>query len=214
MALFDVDNTLVFGEKATEFYRYYSRILEKTLADNLGVELAEGERIANEHRVKFNGRGEMSFQTYNISLDAWYDAIASLEPRDFLETIATTDRVIQFLKDKKIIVGAITDGPRTQVDRILSAAGVDKSNFDFIIGWDRGKQMPKYGSSDIYEKVCLENNIAKDNTVMIGDSLGSDVLPALKAGLKAIHISDNPNINDKYLTLKSIEQLLNLKEII
>lgn len=214
MVLFDVDNTLVFGEKATAFYRYYSRILEKTLADSLGVELSEGERIANEHRVKFKGRGEMAFQTCNISLDIWYDAIASLEPKDFLESIPATDQVIQLLKEKKMIIGAITDGPQTQVGRILSAAGVNKSNFDFIIGWDRGKQMPKYGLPDIYEKVCLKNNIAKENTVMIGDSLGSDVLPALKAGLKAIYISDNQNTCDNYLTLKSIEQLLNLKEII
>ena len=52
MILFDVDNTLVYGRKASLFYRRYAHIIEKSLAEALGVELLEGKKIAREHRAK------------------------------------------------------------------------------------------------------------------------------------------------------------------
>lgn len=215
MILFDIDNTLVYGEKASIFYRHYSRILEKTLAQSLGVDLKEGIRIANEHRKIFNGQGEKAFETYTIPMETWYDALCLLDPDRFLEPLPSADKLLRQLKEQKIIVGAITDGPRAQVERILSAVKINIGNIDFIIGWERGKIMPKYGSSAIFEKVCAEKGIPRIKTVMVGDSLGSDVLPALLVGLKAIYISDSKDESEKrYITLKNIEPLINFKIIL
>ena len=101
------------------------------------------------------------------------------------------------------------------MDRIFAATGIDASLFDFTIGWERGSAMPKYGSGRIYEEACLRHGVAKERAVMVGDSLYTDVLPAIGAGLKAVHISDaNEAAGGDFITLKNIESLPNVKIII
>jgi FMN phosphatase YigB (HAD superfamily) len=215
MALFDIDNTLVYGKKASIFYGHYARILEKSLAEALGIELLEGIKIAGEHRAKYDGMGEKAFQTYNLGMDILYDALIKLDPEKYLEALPVTDKVIKSLKAEDIIIGAITDGPRELVNKIFAAADIDISLFNFIIGWERGSPMPKYGSGHIYENVCMKNAITKERAVMVGDSLYSDVLPALRVGLKAIYISDEEGTKTKgYFTLKNIEPLIDLEAIV
>lgn len=211
MILFDIDNTLVYGRKAAAFYRQYSRVLEKTLAAALDIELAEAVAIANEYRAKYNGRGELAFQEYGIGLEIWHDAVCALDPAMYIEPMPVTNKIIKNLKNKKFVLGAITDGPRPQVGRIFQAATIDRNDFDFVIGWERSGRMPKYGSSEIFKNVCTEREIAPNETIMIGDSLSSDVLPALEAGLKAIHIGGQPTPGEqKFLILENIEAVTDI----
>ncbi len=91
---------------------------------------------------------------------------------------------------------------------------IDASQFDFIIGWERGLQMPKSGSGLIYEKISKQHKVPKEFVVMTGDSLFDDILPAVSVGLRAIHISNEKAMNAKdYLTLKNIRPLTNLKKL-
>ncbi|MEF3691604.1 MAG: hypothetical protein V3574_00930 [Candidatus Moraniibacteriota bacterium] len=62
MILFAIDNTLVYGEKALAFYRFYSRVLEKTLSETLGLSLKEGIKIANDHRAIYSRHGEFQIK--------------------------------------------------------------------------------------------------------------------------------------------------------
>jgi FMN phosphatase YigB (HAD superfamily) len=214
MALFDVDKTLVYGKKATAFYRNYSRLLEESFAETLGVELFEGKKIVDLHRVKYHGAGEKAFETYRLSMEVWYDALLALDPKKYLEPLLAPNKVLGAMKREGIILGAITDGPRPLVDKIFNAAGIDASQFDFIIGWERGLQMPKSGSGAIYEKISKQYRMPKEFIVMTGDSLLDDILPAVSVGLRAIHISNEKAVNAKdYLTLKNIRPLTNLKKL-
>ena len=211
MVLFDIDNTLIYGEKATIFYTEYARLLERTLAHTLKIELMHGIEIANEHRVKFNGCGERSFETYGIDDRVWYDALTTLNPEDYLEPLPITNTILHALKKRNVIIGAITDGPRTQVERIYHAANIDASAFQFIIGWQRGSPRPKNGKTNIFKEVCANNHVSPFTTMMIGDSLETDIIPALRAGLQAIHISHHPPQTDtEYKRIPSIESLIPL----
>jgi FMN phosphatase YigB (HAD superfamily) len=214
MALFDVDKTLVYGKKAMAFYENYSRLLEESFAETLGVELFEGKKIVDQHRAKHYGAGEKAFETYQLGMEVWYDALLKLDPKKYLEPLPVPNKVLAAMKREGIILGAITDGPRPLVDKIFNAAGIDASQFDFIIGWERGLQMPKSGSGAIYEKVSKQYKVPKEFVVMTGDSLLDDILPAVGVGLRAIHISSEKALDAKeYLTLKNIRPLANFKKV-
>ncbi len=214
MSLFDVDKTLVYGKKAMAFYKNYSRLLEESFAETLGVELFEGKKIVDLHRAKHHGAGEKAFETYHLSMEIWYDALLKLDPKKYLEPLPVPNKVLGAIKREGILLGAITDGPRPLVDKIFNAAGIDASQFDFIIGWERGFQMPKSGSGAIYEKISKQHKVPKEFIVMTGDSLFDDILPAVSVGLRAIHISNEKAMDAKdYLTLKNIRPLTNLKKL-
>ena len=39
LLLFDIDNTIVYGEQASKYYRQYTSLLEKTLSVCIGISL-------------------------------------------------------------------------------------------------------------------------------------------------------------------------------
>ncbi|MBT5337980.1 HAD family hydrolase [Candidatus Falkowbacteria bacterium] len=208
LILFDVDLTLIYGEKANLLYKEYSKILENTLAKCLQVSQSEGKQIADQHREMYNGQGEKAFLTQGIGIDKWYDALIDLAPEKYLEPLPKTMEVLQALKEKGLLVGVITDGPRKLAEKILFATKINSDLFDLFYAWEKNEAMPKGGLSDIYKKVCSDFKLEPHEVMMVGDSLGSDVLPAIATGLRAVHITDmENNHNNKYITLKNIEEL-------
>jgi len=215
MILFDIDNTLVFGTKASSFYLSYSRVLERTLSESLNIDLKEGKKIADEHRKNFDGHGEIAFITYGLGMEKWYETILSLDPQKNLDPMPAASNVLKFFKKRDMIIGAITDGPALQAGRILKATKIERDLLNFCIGWEKGQPMPKDGSEKIYQKLCQDFNISPSQAVMVGDSLRTDILPAIKAGLKAVHISDKKITGkNKWTTIENIQLLTNLKKII
>ena len=213
MILFDIDNTLVYGSNAQLFYREYSRLLEETIARELTISKKEAVQIANDHRARFNGCGEKAFETHHIPEHVWYDALCTLNPEAYLKPLPRTNELLRFLNKRNMIVGAITDGPEAQIDRICRAAHIDTSLFAFLIGWKRGKQKPKNGSSTIFTTLCSERSISETKTIMVGDSLHTDIFPSLQAGLSAIHInSPRPSSTEPtaYKQASSIESIIPL----
>ena len=210
--LFDIDNTLIFGERAEKFYREYSRVLEQALAKELGISFEEGKIIADDHRKRFNGQGEKSFETMKIGIEKWYDAILSLNPQDYLDVMPQINEILRTLRSRGIIVGAITDGPTLQAKRILSVTQIEEDLFDIFIGWERGERMPKGGSVQIFESLISQLGFAANQMVMVGDSLGADILPAIEVGLNAIHINPSAQSikNEKWETIESINSLLKI----
>ena len=211
LIIFDIDNTLAYGDKAKEFYAQYSRCLERTLAKELKITVPEAKNIADSYRQKYNGHGEKSFDALGIGIDVWFEAIFTLDPKDYLEKMEYTAKLLDSLRQSGYILGAITDGPRLQASRILKSISVAEDSFDFIIGWEKRGNMPKYGSKKIYEEICKKYSVKPNEVVMIGDSLETDILPAKEVGLDVIFISDSDN--NQYKKVKNIEELYrNLRE--
>lgn len=206
LIIFDVDNTLVYGEDSLRYYQQYSPLLERTLSEHLNISIAEAKVIADGHRREFNGRGEKSFETHGGDLSKWYDAICTLDPDYSLKAVEGSQEILNILKNKGYELGAITDGPTKQSLRILRAAQVDPSIFTFFIGWERGGSMPKGGKSDIFKKVARDHQLNEEEILMVGDSLETDIVPASQCGVNTIYISDQRH--DQYITIKSIKNLL------
>ncbi len=206
MILFDIDNTLIYGGDTLRYYYQYPRLLEKTLSIALDVPLARAVEIANDHRARYNGSGEKSFETYNIADVIWYDAICTLDPNVGISEMIQTQAVLNTLKSQGYILGAITDGPTAQAHKLLKAAGIDESLFSLFVGWDRGGTMPKGGRQDIYKKILSEYDYDASEILMVGDSLFADIMPAHACGLEVVHIC--PTADSGYPTTASIEELL------
>jgi FMN phosphatase YigB (HAD superfamily) len=206
IVIFDIDNTLSYGVKAREFYCQYSRHLEKVLAKSLKVSVVKAKQIADDYRSRYNGHGERSFEGLGIGMDVWFEGILLLNPKDYLEPLNYSNQLLKTLKDLGFIVGAITDGPRIQASRILETIQTDESFFDFIIGWEKGKKMPKYGSRQIYEEICEKYSVKPNEVVMVGDSLETDILPAKEVGLEVIHITSS-EAGGQFKRINNIEEL-------
>jgi len=204
LLLFDIDNTLVFGAKAEVYYKQYSLTLEKALAQSLNIDIAQATEIANYHRLKYHGRGEKAFETYNLDMAIWHESIRTIDTK-MLEPMASVQKLLTSLKNDGYILGAITDSPVLQAEKILKRVGIDKNIFTTFIGWENGRPMPKGGSSEIYKKLLLEYKINPNEAFMIGDSLETDIIPADSCGMKVLHISQTNKSG--YPTIDSVELL-------
>lgn len=206
LLLFDIDNTLVFGEQATKYYKQYSVLLEKTLSICLRIPLKEAREKADEHRRLFNGRGEKAFETYSADYSVWHSMICTtLDPSIHIRPLPKVQQLLLKLKNSNYILGAITDGPTLQARKILKAAEIDKGLFSIFIGWEAKGKMPKGGLRDVYEKVISDFKLNPSEILMVGDSIDSDIIPAYACGLNVLYISDK--VNKKFPTVKSIEML-------
>ncbi len=210
LILFDIDNTLVYGEAASQYYQQYPPLLEKTLASCLGISAGEAKRIADKHRKIFNGRGEKAFEVYGIGLPEWYEAICSLDPRAFIGEMPQVQSLLHSLKELGYELGAITDGPIEQAVRILSCAGINEGVFSLFIGWTRGGMMPKGGEKQIFKKIIAEKKLKPEEILMVGDSVNTDILPARQCGMNVLHVGGNGT--SKFFSIPSVEELLKYLE--
>jgi FMN phosphatase YigB (HAD superfamily) len=210
LILFDIDNTLVFGEPAMNFYSQYSRTLERTLAKLLKTDEVEAKRIADDFRARFNGHGEIAYIELLGDISPWYKAIRTVKPRKYLPKFAEVNKLLGKLRRKGYLLGAITDGPTIQGESILRSAGISKQHFNLFMGWESNAAQPKGGKSDVYTRVAALYNLDPENIVMVGDTLRLDVLPAIEANLNAIHISDIETPDAKWLTVKNVLELNNI----
>ena len=85
----------------------------------------------------------------------------------------------------------------------LENAGILKY-FSRVSGGDERELKPSIKAFDIVDK--------KEECVMIGDSLNKDILPALEAGMQAIHLTKNNTRKD--LRYRQIRKLEDLKEML
>ncbi len=205
LIIFDIDNTLVYGNMALRYYQQYPLLLEKTLSQNLEIPLSEAKSIANSHRSQFNGRGEKSFETHGIDMNEWYDAICTLNPDLYIPEMMESHKVLSLLQSKDYMLGAITDGPTKQSLKILQSAKIDPKAFTFLIGWERGESMPKGGNSDVFSKVAAEYQLNPEEILMVGDSLETDIHPASRCGMNTVYISETTH--EQFTTVTSIESL-------
>jgi FMN phosphatase YigB (HAD superfamily) len=205
LIIFDIDNTLVYGPCVYQYYAQYPSLLEKTLADYLGITLDEAKHIADNHRQRFNGRGERAFETYSSDGTHWYNAICTLDPVPYIPSMHDAQEVLNNLRDKGYTLGAITDGPTKQSHKILNAACIDVSMFDFLIGWERGSLVPKGGRSDIFTSVMHERGLDASEILMVGDSLETDIIPAYRVGMRVAYIAQDTHKD--FPTIQSIAEL-------
>jgi putative hydrolase of the HAD superfamily len=109
----------------------------------------------------------------------------------------------------KVRLVMITKGDLLNQEQKLARSGLGEK-FDAI-------EIVSEKNADTYRRIAKRHSIAVDDAVMIGNSLKSDVLPALEAGLWGIHIPDlipwaheraePPADSPRYVKLGSISEV-------
>jgi len=211
VCIFDIDYTLVNGPEAKAYYALYSKLIEKILAQKLQLPLSQAKRLVDDFRLTNNGRGELILEKYNLQW-TWYDGILSLDPTRYLKKIPSTVRTLSALKTRGVKLVAVTDAPLGQVEKLFGAIGVNSALFEFVIGWEKGQEKPKNGRPEIFSRICKLLNSDPQKTIMVGDSLSVDVIPAIKAKLIGVLISQKEfNIDQPYYCIPTLEKLLTVK---
>ncbi len=211
LILFDLDRTLSFGEEAEAFYGQYSVALERTLAGCLRVSQEKAKEIADYFRAKFNGRGEIAFDALGIGLEPWYAALCELNPNGYLRSLPETQKTLNHLKKKGVGLGLITDGPTASAKLILKEIGVNQSDFDLFLSWERGSRPPKGGSSRVYIETVRKFNLEPPRVLMVGDSAETDIIPAREAGLETLQVvGAKVYPTPLWPTIPSIEKLVEI----
>jgi len=111
--------------------------------------------------------------------------------------------------DGKYRLVMITKGDLLNQEQKLARSGLG-DHFDAI-------EIVSEKDADTYRRIAKRHSIAVDDAVMIGNSLKSDVLPALEAGLWGIHIpyhiiwaherAEPPADSPRYAKLATIKEV-------
>ena len=110
----------------------------------------------------------------------------------------------------------ISKGDLVEQGRKLEKSGL-KSYFDAI-------EIVSHKDKTVYEELLKRNRVDRNEFVMVGNSLKSDILPALEAGAYAVYIpyditwvhemADEPDDNGRYFKVDKFADLPELLKII
>ena len=185
---FDADDTLWHCEdKFVEAHNELNKLFPGRSRSELTAAISEIE-LKN---IELYGFGVKSFtlsliETYlKLSITTHSDDIRqlidigksmSLAPVFLLEGV---ERTLKLLSDKYYLI-LITKGELIDQERKISKSQLSKY-FDII-------EIVSKKNSETYLKILNRHAIAKQNFIMIGNSIRSDIQPVLNIGSRAIHI--------------------------
>ncbi|SJZ42066.1 mutator mutT protein/haloacid dehalogenase superfamily, subfamily IA, variant 3 with third motif having DD or ED/haloacid dehalogenase superfamily, subfamily IA, variant 1 with third motif having Dx(3-4)D or Dx(3-4)E [Pilibacter termitis] len=221
--IFDWDNTLFdykgYWEKAhRQKYNDFRKINEITSYENfmriykendekLWIKVSNGEMTLDELRLR---RMLMTMAKLKISMteeeavlffdDVFKRLLNSIQPqKDLLKRLQT-------MKDKKIFI--LTNGTIEEQNEKLSRTGF-LNQFPTYISEDIGFEKPNLTA---FEYVIKKNNLSPLESVMIGDSLTNDILPAKKLGMRTVLVGGQSN-KEADFSFESVTSFLDYIEV-
>jgi 2-haloalkanoic acid dehalogenase type II len=118
-----------------------------------------------------------------------------------------TIEALQDLKNKGIKIAIVSNTPKLSVDGVLEKFGLDKLFDAVCFSYDVGYLKT---DTELFDSTLQKLGVAKDEAVMVGDSLETDIAGAERAGVLAVLI-DRKNTREyenKILSLKEVEKFL------
>lgn len=220
--LFDLDNTLFDFDKAE------ANALTKALSD-VGMTVT-GEILSRYNKInlaqwKLLEQGRMTREEVKISrfklLFQEFDIkVSPQEVAKHYQTylgqghyfIEGAEEVLEELS-KKYRIYLVTNGTLSVQRGRLKSSGIEKYLQDVFISEEIGYNKP---SKEYFEK-CFSKipDFKKENTVIIGDSLSSDIQGGINAGIKTIwfrrsqDLTEDPQPKPDY-EIKSLKSLLEM----
>ena len=165
--VFDVGETLVDETRAWRHAAEHGGVPEFTLMGIVGGLAARGE----DHRRAFELLGFSPPRLPDVTLDDFYpDAVPCLER----------------LRASGFAVGLAGNQPE-HAREALGDCGLDVDFVATSAGWGVEKPSPAF-----FLRVCEEANRAAREIAYVGDRADNDVLPAMRAGMFAVHIRRGP----------------------
>ncbi len=185
---FDLDDTLAF------LRRDRSTILEEAAVSVGAPSLSrsaylKAHRQHHDHETREAAFAEMLDATDREDIDPLHLARAYREGiGDSLEPLTGADRLLDRLSEH-CLVGLVTNGPViAQRDKLERLDWIDR--FDtVVISGQVGVAKP---DSRPFEVACDNLGVTADEVVHVGDHPVEDIRGALDAGMRAIHVGDDP----------------------
>ncbi len=128
-----------------------------------------------------------------------------------IETLPGVRETLEALKGRYRLV-VITKGELLDQERKLAASGVDHF-FDAV-------EIVSEKDARVYSRIFLRHGTGPERAMMIGNSMKSDILPALEAGSWAVHVpsehqwaldhADEPQEHERLLRADFIRDVLDI----
>ena len=219
--LWDIDGTILNFEKAEE-----AAIRKGFEENNLGVctdqMLADYKQI-NKGYWEALERGEMTKEQILIGRFVEfleYCGIDSVTPEDFCaqyesgltEVVAPIDDCIDLLTELSADYEQyiVTNGAERVQNKKLSRSGLDKIVDGVYISDSVGYEKP---NKKFFDAVLSDTDCTKDEVIIVGDSLTSDMQGGINSGIKTCWYNPNDNPKPKDIDY-SINNLWQIKEIL
>ncbi len=216
---FDADDTLWHNER---FFRMTQGRFEELLsdfceADHLHERLLAAERRNNGH-YGFGIKGfvlsmiETAIEVTDEKVPATIIAELMQAGREMLrhpiELLPHVQDVIKELSESYRLV-VITKGDLLDQERKIAQSGLGE-----MFEW---AEIVSHKTPEVYETVFARHGDGPSRAMMIGDSMRSDIVPAIKAGCWAVHVphgaswelerANPPNYSDRYFSVSSLQAL-------
>jgi FMN phosphatase YigB (HAD superfamily) len=197
LAVFDVDNTLVFANDP-DFYQQYGTAVEAAIGQHYGVDRAQATKVANYYRRTYGGGEQALFQgnahrhfpqlpLREKNLHLLYDELIQIDPTGNFTPQPVINAGIQALRADGLKIVALTSSPEPLSRRILEESGYDPvRDFDDFIAYTRDGGPPKmFKDKHIFTEITNDHSLVPEHVIAVGDSLQHDVVPALELGMMA-----------------------------
>ena len=219
--LFDVDNTLIDFD-IDQKKAYFSAMKEVNIncTDEMYNDYYEVNRGLwhkfDDGKIKlselFIKRHEIFFEKYNINIDAnKFEEILNIEFQKTGTLIKGVKEILDILKKNYILI-IITNGKQEQQYKRLENAYLLDYFFKIFISEEIGYSKPDIKFFDI----VLESipNIEKQEILIVGDSISSDILGGINAGIDTCWYNAKKkvkrlNINPTYV-ISNMDSLLDI----
>ena len=126
------------------------------------------------------------------------------------KTLVLSERVLHFIKEKNYKIHLITNGFLEVQSIKMQASGLDKMIDSSFISEVVGFKKPDHR---IFFHAMNEVGGNIENSVMIGDDLSVDIIPAKEIGMKHIYFNRKKISHNEMLDYE-IEDLIEIKEIL
>jgi 2-haloalkanoic acid dehalogenase type II len=118
-----------------------------------------------------------------------------------------TIEALEALKKKGIKIAIVSNTPKLSVDGILEKFGLDKLFDAVCFSFDKGYLK---NDAELFDAALNDLGVGKDDALMVGDSMETDIAGAENAGVTAVLIDrkETRKYENKIKSLLEIEQFL------
>ena len=200
--VFDLDNTLIEWKK--EYIFALENVIRNLKLDYSTKTIRELDKALGEYEKYFSVYSKENMLNFlnekaNTNLpEQFIDMIIEEQSKCYEVFDGTKLDTIKYLSSKYKLICISNWFTETQTKRLIGA-GIYKY-FDVVKGWDGSELKPSVKAFSIITN--------PSECVMVGDNMNTDILPALKLGMKAILITKKKVKNDpRYKVIKNLEEL-------
>ncbi len=118
-----------------------------------------------------------------------------------------TIEALEALKKKGVKIAIVSNTPKLSVDGILEKFGLDKLFDAVCFSFDKGYLK---NDAELFDAALNDLGVGKDDALMVGDSMETDIVGAENAGVTAVLIDrkETREYENKIKSLLEIEQFL------